>query len=248
MTTKIEVRSLSYRYPGAAQALRSVSFTAEPGECIGLIGPSGAGKSTLLHHLNGLLPDSGQPDGEVLIDGDPISPRNLARVRQNVGLLFQEPDDQLFCPTVFEDVAFGPRQFGVHGPELQRTVAHALATVGLTGFESRQTHRLSGGEKRRVCLAGVLACQPGALLLDEPTANLDPRRRRELRQTLATLPATRILASHDLELVLELCSRVVLIDCGIVIADGPAAALLADEPLMLAHGLERPASLRPLHA
>jgi energy-coupling factor transporter ATP-binding protein EcfA2 len=164
-----------------------------------------------------------------------------------VGLLFQDPDDQLFCPTVFEDVAFGPRQFGLGEGEVRRVVEQTLAMVGLAGFDTRAPHRLSGGEKRRVCLAGVLACEPRILVLDEPTSNLDPRGRRELKKLLATIPATKIIATHDLELVVELCSRAVVLDGGKVVAEGPPVDLLSDEPLMLAHGLERPHILKHLH-
>jgi energy-coupling factor transporter ATP-binding protein EcfA2 len=164
-----------------------------------------------------------------------------------VGLLFQDPDDQLFCPTVFEDVAFGPRQFGSAGSELERIVAASLAKVRLDGFQARAPHRLSLGEKRRVCLAGVLACQPSILVLDEPTSNLDPRGRRELGDLLRTLPATRIVASHDLDLIVALCSRVLVLDGGRIVASGPTAQVLANEPLMHAHGLEKPHALLHHH-
>ena len=176
-----------------------------------------------------------------------MAPPHLASIRRAVGLLFQDPDDQLFCPTVFEDVAFGPRQFGLGEGEVQRVVSDALVMVGLAGFDRRAPHHLSGGEKRRVCLAGVLACAPRILVLDEPTSNLDPRGRREIKTLLKRIAATTIVATHDLELVVELCSRAIVLDGGKVVAEGPPADLLADEPLMLAHGLERPHILLHRH-
>jgi cobalt/nickel transport system ATP-binding protein len=246
MTPALEVRDLRYRYAAdGVEALRGVSFAIAPGECVGLIGPNGAGKSTLLWHLNGLLPDN--PDGTVLIYGDPITSNNLPDVRRRVGLLFQDPNDQLFCPTVYEDVAFGPQQLGLSDMDLRARVADALKTAGLSGFEKRAPHHLSGGEKRLVCLAGVLACQPDILVLDEPTSNLDPRSKRDLKQLLASLPLTRLIATHDLELVVELCPRVILLDQGQIVAQGPTLDLLSNEPLMLAHDLERPHILQHLH-
>jgi cobalt/nickel transport system ATP-binding protein len=162
-------------------------------------------------------------------------------------VLFQDPDDQLFCPTVFEDIAFGPQQFGGDESGIPARVRDALRQVGLEGFEKRSPHHLSRGEKRRVCLAGVLACEPGVLVLDEPTTDLDPRGKRELKALLQQIPATKIIATHDLELVVELCSRAILLDRGGVVADGPTVQLLNDEELMLAHGLERPHILQHHH-
>ena len=215
MSASVEVADLSYRYPDGTQALRGVSLRLERGECVGLVGPNGSGKSTLLLHLNGLLPEGGEGCGRVSIDGAVVARANLAHVRRSVGLLFQDADDQLFCPTVFEDVAFGPRQFGPAevsgsgGPDqesLAGIVARALAQVGLSGFEARAPGRLSGGEKRLACLAGVLACQPGVLV-----------------------------------------PRVIVLDGGAIVAQGPTAVILADEALMLAHGLERPHILQHRH-
>jgi len=263
MTEALEVANLSYRYPDGAWALRDVSLRLEPGECVGLIGPNGSGKSTLLLHLNGLLPDGGEASGRVTIGGALVEPASFAHIRRSVGLLFQDPDDQLFCPTVFEDVAFGPRQFGpapakgghptFSGPAaldaraLRGLVARALELVGLSGFEARHPGHLSGGEKRLACLAGVLACDPAVLVLDEPTSGLDPRGRRQIKALLARLPATRLIATHDLELVVELCPRVIVLDAGAIVAQGPTQAILSDEPLMLAHGLERPHILQHHH-
>ncbi len=247
MTPAAEVRDLRFGYGDAPYALRGVSFSVAPGECLGIVGPNGAGKSTLLLHLNGILPEDPPDQPAVLIEGRPITRENLHEVRRTVGLLFQDPDDQIFCPTVFEDVAFGPLQLGVGDPELGRIVRAALAQVRLEGFERRLPHHLSLGEKRRVCLAGVLACEPRILVLDEPTAGLDPRGRRELIDLLASLPATRIVASHDLDMVVTLCSRVLVLDGGAVVAGGETAAVLSDEAFMLAHGLERPHSLQHPH-
>ena len=243
----LEVRGLGYRYPDGTTALRDVAFSVGEGERVGLVGPNGAGKSTLLLHLNGLLPERPPAEPAVRVLGTPVAEPDLARVRAQVGLLFQDPDDQLFCPTVWEDVAFGPQQLGLRGDALARRVAQALEQVGLSGFEERPPHHLSRGEKRRVCLAGLLACEARLLALDEPTSELDPRGRRELKALLERLPVAQVIATHDLELVVELCPRVVVLDGGAVVAEGPTTTLLADEALMLAHGLERPHILRHLH-
>lgn len=239
MIPAIEVCNLSYRYPDGREALREVSFTVAEGECVGLIGPNGAGKSTLLQHLNGILPERSDDQTAVRILGETA----VEARRRAVGFLFQDPDDQLFCPTVWEDVAFGPEQLGLS----REVVGEALARVGLTGFENRSPHHLSHGEKRRVCLAGVLACQPRILALDEPTSDLDPRGRRELKDFLKQIPVTKLIATHDLEMVVELCTRVVVMDAGRIVAEGLVVELLNDEALMLAHGLERPHVLRHHH-
>lgn len=242
MTAAIDVRNLSFHYDDATIALRDVSFRVAEGERVALIGPNGAGKSSLLLHVAGILPEPGQGhgEGEVWLFGDRLRPDNLAVARRQVGLLFQDPDDQLFCPTVGDDVAFGPRQLGVHGEALKEAVASALAQVGLGGFERRLPHKLSGGEKRRVGLAGLLAYRPKVLVFDEPTSGLDPRARRQLISILMALGATRLLATHDLALVAETCSRTIVLDGGCIVADGPTKALLRDDALMIAHGLEVP--------
>jgi energy-coupling factor transporter ATP-binding protein EcfA2 len=243
----LAVNQLSYRYPDGHEALRGLSFTLTPGERVALIGPNGAGKSTLLLHLNGLLPERAPAASRVTVDGLPLVEANLAEVRRRVGLLFQDPDDQLFCPTVWEDVAFGPQQLGVAEPQLSRLVRDSLAQVGLAGFEERLPHHLSRGEKRRVCLAGLLACEARLLVLDEPTSDLDPRGRRELMGLLTRLPMGQLIATHDLEFVVEICPRAIVLDGGCIVADGPTLDLLDDEALMLAHGLERPHILRHRH-
>lgn len=243
MTPAIEVRNLHFRYPDGRAALRGVNFAVGEGECVGLIGPNGAGKSTLLLHLNGILPEKIGAVPAVYVGGVPVTAQNLPAIRRQVGLLFQDADDQLFCPTVFEDVAFGPQQFGLDAAKVRA----AVAQVGLAGYEQRSPQHLSRGEKRRVCLAGVLACDPRVLVLDEPTADLDPRGRRELKALLQQIPATKLIASHDLELVVELCPRSLVLDGGLVVADGATVALLDDAALMLNHGLERPHILQHRH-
>jgi cobalt/nickel transport system ATP-binding protein len=249
MKPALEVRALTYRYPGknSGSALEGLSFRVAPEECIAVLGPNGAGKSTLLLHLNGLLPEHPGKEPNIWIAGEALTAGTLESIRQRVGLLFQDPDDQLISATVFEDVAFGPRQLGVEGAVLRALVAHCLGQVGLAGFEGRQPHHLSQGEKRRVCLAGVLACKPTVLVLDEPTSDLDPRGRREFKALLQSLPGAKIIATHDLELVVDLCSRVLILDEGRLVAEGPTVALLSDERLMLAHGLEKPHSLLHRH-
>jgi cobalt/nickel transport system ATP-binding protein len=247
MRPAIEIRDLKFSYPDGKTALRGVSFSIAEGECVGLVGPNGSGKSTLLLHLNGILPEEYPKISNVIICGKELNKANASDIRRDVGLLFQDPDDQLFCPTVFEDVAFGPQQFGLSEEDVRNAAAKALEMTGLLGSEFRSPHHLSSGEKRRVCLAGVLACDPKVLALDEPTSNLDPRGKRNLIKTLKSISATKIIATHDLEMVVELCSRTILLDQGTIIADGPTQQLLGDEELMVAHGLEKPHILRHVH-
>ena len=250
MTPALEVKNLNFEYQEGQAALRGVSFELAAGECVGLIGPNGAGKSTLLLHLNGLLPErlgAAGSEASVHVGGEAVTARSAAAIRRQVGLLFQDPNDQLFCQTVMEDVAFGPQQLGLTEAEVRERVRESLAQVGLAGFEKRAPHHLSAGEKRRVCLAGVLACRPSVLVLDEPTSNLDPRGRRELKELLRRLPITKLIATHDLEMVVELCTRVLILDAGAIVAQGETVKLLSDEALMLAHGLERPHILAHQH-
>jgi len=243
----LEVRALRYRYPDGTAALQGVSLCVAEGERVALVGPNGAGKSTLLLHLNGLLPEHPSGVPAVHVFGTPVAEPHLPAIRAQVGLLFQDPDDQLFCPTVWEDVAFGPQQLGFREPGLSERVSRALAQVGLGGFEDRLPQHLSRGEKRRVCLAGVLACDARLLALDEPTSDLDPRGRRELKALLQSLPVAQIIATHDLELVVETCQRVIVLDGGAIVAEGPPAEVLSDEKRMLEHGLEKPHILRHRH-
>jgi energy-coupling factor transporter ATP-binding protein EcfA2 len=257
----ILVSALDYRYPDGKRALDQVDLAIGAGECVALVGPNGAGKSTLLLHLNGLLPgraaeQAGHVHGlslpfgkaradaaRVRIDGLEVGARNLREVRRRVGLLFQDPDDQLFCTTVIDDVAFGPLNLGMAKAEARRLARDCLERVDLLHAADRPPHHLSFGERKRVCLAGILACNPTVLVLDEPTANMDPRGRRRFIQLIEGLPATKLIATHDLEMVLELCPRSVLLDGGRVVADGPSREILGDPALVEAHGLELPLSL-----
>lgn len=242
----IRVDQLSFRYPDGRQVLREVSFEIPAGATVGLIGPNGAGKSTLLLLLDGLL-NQGCREGRIWIGGLEVTDPHLPAIRRRIGLLFQDPDDQLFSTTVGEDVAFGPRQLGLPEPEIRARVEEALGRVELHGFANRVPHHLSLGEKKRVALAGILACQPEVLLFDEPTANFDPRGRREFIALCRRLPATKLIASHDLEMILALCPRVLVLDQGCLVADGPAREVMGNEPLMLRHGLEKPHSLFHAH-
>ncbi|HLP07231.1 MAG TPA: ABC transporter ATP-binding protein [Opitutaceae bacterium] len=249
MTPAIEVTRLGYRYPDGTEALREVSFTVAPGECVGLLGPNGSGKSTLLLHLNGILPEKpvNAAASAVRIHGAAVAAGTLETVRRQIGVLFQDPDDQLFCATVAEDVAFGPEQLGLPRETVAERVRSGLERVRLGGYERRAPHHLSQGEKRRACLAGVLAYEPSILVLDEPTSGLDPRGRRELKKLLQEIPATKLIATHDLEMVVELCPRSIVLAGGRIVADGPTLELLGNEELMLAHGLERPHILQHVH-
>lgn len=243
----ISVRSLAYAYGDGPAVLNGISFDVPHGQKVAVVGPSGAGKSTLLMHLNGLLPEA-TPKAAVAalvsVDGIAVSRDLLPTVRQRVGFVFQDPDDQLFCPTVREDVAFGPLNLGLPRDEVLARVADSLQVVGLSGYEHRSTLQLSLGERKRVCVAGVLACQPQTLVLDEPFTNLDPRARRSLIDILKQFAGAQIIATHDLDLVVELCDRVIVLDSGEVQADGPVRDLLRDPVLMARHGLEVPWQLR----
>ncbi len=230
----IEIADLTYRYPDGREALTSISLKIEAGEKVALIGPNGAGKSTLLLHLNGLLlPQRGRVDACGLI----VDEKHLGAVRAAVGLVFQDPNDQLFSPTVFDDVAFGPIYQGHPADEVQRRVTEALTAVGMKDYVSRASYHLSLGEKKRIAIATVLTMLPEILVLDEPSAGLDPRARRELIELLHSLQPTELIATHDLALVRDLCTRTIVMDQGRIVADGPTAELLADEALLLEHGL-----------
>lgn len=232
----LRIEGLSFSYPDGHQALREVSFCVHRGEKVALVGPNGAGKSTLLLHLNGIL----QGDGLVQITGQTLGQRNLGQIRARVGLVFQNPDDQLFSPTVFEDVAFGPLHMGFPEPEVHARVARALGQVDMAGYAGRLSHHLSEGEKKRIAIATVLAMDPEILVLDEPTAGLDPRARRALIRLLGDLPYTILVSTHDMALVYELCPRMVILDGGRIAADGSTAALMADQARLEDHGLEQP--------
>ncbi|HKR50684.1 MAG TPA: CbiX/SirB N-terminal domain-containing protein [Pseudonocardiaceae bacterium] len=239
----VEVRDLDFAYPDGRRALSGVSMRVEPGERVALLGPNGAGKTSLVLQLNGVLTPSA---GTVSIGGVAVEQRTLAEVRRRVGVVFQDPDDQLFTPTVGRDVAFGPAHLGLSGDALQARVAEALSYVGLADAADRPPHRLSLGERRRAAVATVLAMYPEVLVLDEPTANLDPAARRELTDLIKRLGMTTLLVTHDLPYALELCPRALVIDHGQIVADGPTRELLADTGFMSAHRLELPAGFNPL--
>jgi cobalt/nickel transport system ATP-binding protein len=240
----VEVRDLAYSYPDGTEALRGLSFRIEHGAAVAVVGANGSGKSTLLLHLNGCVPAT---RGTVQIGDTLLTRETAAIVRRAVGLVFQDPDDQLFMPTVAEDVAFGPLNSGLPADQVEKRVAMALERVGMRHVRERPPYRLSAGEKRAVAIATVLAMSPDILVMDEPSSNLDPRARRRLIGLLQSFEHTRIIATHDLELVVEVCTRVILLDAGKVVADGPTQEVLEDEPLLLAHGLEQPHILRHSH-
>lgn len=233
----VEIRHLHFRYPDGTEALRGIDLRVARGEKVALVGPNGAGKSTLMLHLNGILLPS---HGSVEVAGIRVDRSTLRRVRAEVGLVFQDPDDQLFSPTVFEDVAFGPLHMGLPAEEIHERVERALAAVGMAGFEDRMPHRLSLGQRKRVALATVLSMDPSVLAFDEPSAGLDPRGRRELIGLLRELPQTLLVSSHDMRLVAEVFPRTVVVDGGRIVADGPTEVILGDEALLAAHGLEAP--------
>jgi cobalt/nickel transport system ATP-binding protein len=238
----VVVQGLTFAYPQSPPALDAVSFELAASESVGLVGPNGAGKTTLFLCLAGVL--RGRAERMTVGGLDLANAAQRKRLPQKVGIVFQNPDDQLFNATVRDDVAFGPLNLGLPANEVRDRVAEALARVGMSGKEEHVPFHLSGGEKRRVALAGVLAMRPDVLLLDEPSMYLDPRGRRELIELLRGLGGTRLIASHDLELILQTCGRVLLLDRGRLLADGPARTVLADAALMEAHGLEVPWSLR----
>ena len=233
----IRVEGLHHRYPDGRVALDGVDLCIAPGERVAILGPNGAGKTTLMLHLNGVLTAT---SGAIEISGIPLTSKTLRDIRRRVGLVFQDPDDQLFMPTVAQDVAFGPANFGVTGDELAARVAAALDVVSMTEHADRSPAHLSGGQRRRAALATVLACEPEILVLDEPSANLDPVARRELAETLASLPATMVIVTLDLPSAAELCDRAIVLDGGVVVADDTVTAVLSDAELLAAHRLELP--------
>ncbi len=236
MHHSIEVEHLTYTYPDGTIALSDVSLSIAPGEKVALVGPNGAGKSTLILHLNGIL--SGK--GMVRVCNLEVVKENLGRVRSCVGLVFQSPEDQLFSPTVFDDVAFGPLYQGLPLAEVQQRVDEALEAVHMVGYKKRVSHHLSMGEKKRIAIATVLSMRPEVLVLDEPTGGLDPRSRRALIQLLKELPLTMLASTHDMHLVSEVFPRMIILDEGRVVANGPTLILMDDTKLLSAHGLEKP--------
>ena len=238
----LEVSGLSFSYPDGHEALRDVDLHVHHGERVALLGPNGAGKTTLLLHLNGIFRPS---SGKVRVAGLDISDDSLMEVRRRVGLVFQDPDDQLFMPTVGQDVAFGPANFGIEGEELEGRVTEALGAVSMLGAVDRAPHHLSYGERRRVAIATVLAMRPEILVLDEPTSNLDPASRRELIEALRSLPITQLLVTHDLPFALELCPRALVMDDGRIVAADTTVEILSDDVLMKTHRLELPYRFDP---
>ena len=233
----ISLAHVHFRYPDGFEALRGVDLRIEAGEKVALVGPNGAGKSTLMLQLNGTLSPN---HGAVRVAGLDVGKPTIRDVRREVGLVFQDPDDQLFSPTVFDDVAFGPLHMGLPADEVHRRVEAALAAVGMAGFDRRVPHRMSLGQRKRVALATVLSMDPSILVFDEPSAGLDPRGRRELIGLLRSLDQTMLVSTHDMRLVVEVFPRTVVMDGGVVVADGPTATILSDTALLEAHGLEAP--------
>ena len=238
----IEVRDVSFTYPDGRPALDRVSVVVGRGERVTVLGPNGAGKTTFVLHLNGILEPTA---GRVVVTGIPVRKDRLREIRRRVGVVFQDPDDQLFMPTVREDVAFGPANLGMRGPEMEARVQAALSAVGMSGYADRVPHHLSFGERRRVAVATVLAMEPDILVLDEPSSNLDPASRRELADILKGLDLTVVVVTHDLPYALELCERALVMSDGAVVADGPTSEVLCDAELMRANRLELPYGFDP---
>nr|WP_255670047.1 ABC transporter ATP-binding protein [Aeromicrobium wangtongii] len=238
----MDVRDLHYVYPGGYRALSGVDLHVHVGERVALLGPNGAGKTTLVLHLNGILQPS---SGSVSVSGLPVEKANLAEVRRRVGIVFQDPDDQLFMPCVRDDVAFGPANLGLRGAELEARVHRALTQVGMNDLADRPPHHLSYGQRRRVAVATVLAMEPEILVLDEPSSNLDPASRRELADIVRSLDVTVLMVTHDLPYALELCERSVILSGGRIAADGTTVDVLTDTATMAAHRLEFPFGFDP---
>ncbi|GAB2835750.1 ABC transporter ATP-binding protein [Actinocorallia aurea] len=245
MDASLKVEGLAYAYPDGTQALFGVTTSIARGERVALLGPNGAGKTTLVLHLNGILHGGA---GTVRVGGlevDPSDKKALKEIRRRVGVVFQDPDDQLFMPTVREDVAFGPANLGLRGHELDERVTAALERVGMEGFADRAPQHLSFGQRRRVAVATVLAMEPEILVLDEPSSNLDPASRRELAEILLSLDVTVLMVTHDLPYAAQLCPRSLILSGGVIAADGPTLDLLSDSELMAAHRLELPFGFVP---
>ncbi|WP_163195058.1 energy-coupling factor ABC transporter ATP-binding protein [Clostridium thermarum] len=241
---KIEVKSLHFSYPDGYEAIRDLSFTIHHGESVGIIGANGAGKSTLLMLLMGLIFPS---KGEVLVGDIRLTKKTLPMIRQRLGMVFQNSDDQLFMTTVYDDVAFGPRNYKLEEEEVEQRVARALEMVDISHLKDRAPFKLSGGEKRAAAIASVLSMEPDVLIMDEPTGGLDPKSRRRLIKLLNSFEHTKIITSHDLDLVLDTCKRVIVIKNGELAADGEASVILSDEELMHDCGLELPLSVQNCH-
>jgi len=244
-TPVLDVHSLAFAYPDGHQALFGVDLHVHRGERVALLGPNGAGKTTLVLHLNGIHLAGA---GSVAVSGLPVTKANIKEIRRRVGIVFQDPDDQLFMGTVREDVAFGPANLGLRGEALDAKVTEALAKVGMEEYADRPPHHLSFGQRRRVAVATVLAMDPEILVLDEPSSNLDPASRRELADILRDLDVTVLMVTHDLPYALELCERAIILDGGIVAAEGRTVDVLSNADLMRAHRLELPFGFDPVAA
>jgi len=237
----VEAVNLHYTYPDGTQGIRGISFRITHGESVAIVGANGAGKSTLLLHLNGFLVPT---QGTLRIGDYPLTKKNIKAVRRTVGMVFQKPDDQLFMPTVFDDVAFGPLNLGMPPDEIETVVMQALETVGASHLKNRPPYKLSGGEKRAVAIASVLSMSPDILVMDEPTSELDPRARRRLIEQLQTFKHTKIIASHDLDMAVDVCERTIVIYQGSVSADGPTLELFQNDALLEKSGLEKPLKMQ----
>ena len=239
-TPSLEIKELAFAYPDGNQALYGVNLSVQKGERVALLGPNGAGKTTLVMHMNGIHPTS---HGSIHVAGQLVDSKNkesIKEIRAKVGIVFQDPDDQLFMPTVGEDVAFGPYNMGIRGAELDSVVDEALAQVGMLEFKDRAPHHLSFGQRRRVAVATVLAMKPEILVMDEPSSNLDPASRRELADVVRSLDVTIVMVTHDLPYALELCERAVILSGGIIVADADTKKILSDTKLLAANRLELP--------
>ena len=237
----VEAKNLKHIYPDGTVALEDVSFRIEHGEAVGIIGANGAGKSTLLLHLNGYLSAT---SGDIIIGDDQLSRETLSQIRRTVGIVFQDPDDQLFMPTVYDDVGFGPMNLGLNLEEVEARVHDALTRVGALSLKEKPPYHLSGGEKKRVAIATVLSMLPEILVLDEPTSGLDPQARRQVMALLKAFHHTRIMTSHDLDMVLELCERTIVLHKGKIMADGPTLEIFKDDALLKFCRLEKPFAMQ----
>ena len=238
----IEFANVSFSY-GETPVVENLSFTIHKGETVGLIGANGAGKSTIMKLILGLLSGSGQ----ITVDGLTVNKENVSEVRRKIGFVLQDSDNQMFMPTVYEDMIFGPRNYGLSKEETEAKVDAVLAQLGLTDLKHRHNHRISGGEKRMAAIATILAMEPEAILMDEPSTALDPVNRRTVINTINTLPQTKLIASHDLDMILDTCQRVILLSHGAIVADGDAEEILRDRALLEANRMELPFCLQGWH-
>ena len=238
----IEFRNVSFAY-GKTPVVEDLSFTIKKGETVGLIGANGAGKSTIMKLMLGLLSGS----GEILVDGLAVNKGNLAQIRRKIGFVLQDSDNQMFMPTVYEDMIFGPRNYGLSKEEADRKVDAVLEQLGLQALKHRHNHKISGGEKRMAAIATILAMEPEMILMDEPSTALDPVNRRTVINTISRLPQTKLIASHDLDMILDTCQRVILLSHGSIVADGDAEAILRDKTLLEANRMELPFCLQGYH-